>query len=84
VSSVARFQATLEMLELEGRAVADKMHLDLKEMANNAGLGDVWDRINNGYVEMTPSGGIHWLYRIDGDGSWQHQTCKKARREWQH
>jgi putative DNA primase/helicase len=35
-------------------------------MANNAGLGDVWDRINNGYVEMTPSGGIHWLYRIEG------------------
>jgi hypothetical protein len=55
------------MLELEGRAVADKMHLDLKEMANNAGLGGVWDRINNGYVEMTPSGGIHWLYRIDGE-----------------
>jgi hypothetical protein len=26
------------MLELEGRAVADKIHLDLKEMANNAGL----------------------------------------------
>jgi putative DNA primase/helicase len=55
------------MLELEGRAVADKMHLDLKEMAGNAGLGEVWDRINNGYVEMTPSGGIHWLYRIDGE-----------------
>ena len=61
-----KVSGNLEMLELEGRAVADKMHLDLKEMANNAGLGDVWDRINNGYVEMTPSGGIHWLYRIDG------------------
>ncbi|MFZ9922724.1 MAG: AAA family ATPase, partial [Candidatus Nanopelagicaceae bacterium] len=36
-------------------------------MAGNAGLGEVWDRINNGYVEMTPSGGIHWLYRIDGE-----------------
>jgi hypothetical protein len=62
-----KVSGNLEMLELEGRAVADKMHLDLKEMANNAGLGDVWDRINNGYVEMTPSGGIHWLYRIDGE-----------------
>jgi hypothetical protein len=57
----------LEMLELEGRAVADKLHLDLKEMANKSGLGDVWDRINNGYVEVTPSGGLHWLYRIDGE-----------------
>jgi hypothetical protein len=60
-----KVSGNLEMLELEGRAVADKMHLDLKEMAGNAGLGEVWDRINNGYVEMTPSGGIHWLYRID-------------------
>jgi KaiC/GvpD/RAD55 family RecA-like ATPase len=56
----------LEMLELEGRAVADKLHLDLKEMAQNAGLTEVWNRINNGYVEITPSGGLHWLYRIDG------------------
>jgi hypothetical protein len=62
-----KVSGNLEMLELEGRAVADKMHLDLKEMANNAGLGSVWDRINNGYVEMTPSGGIHWLYRIEGE-----------------
>lgn len=62
-----KVSGNLEMLELEGRAVADKMHLDLKEMANNAGLGNVWDRINNGYVEMTPSGGLHWLYRIDGE-----------------
>ena len=61
-----KVSGNLEMLELEGRAVADKIHLDLKEMANNAGLSDVWDRINNGYVEMTPSGGIHWLYRIQG------------------
>ena len=62
-----KVSGNLEMLELEGRAVADKIHLDLKEMAKNAGLADVWDRINNGYVEMTPSGGIHWLYRIDGE-----------------
>jgi putative DNA primase/helicase len=62
-----KISGNLEMLELEGRAVADKIHLDLKEMAKNAGLANVWDRINNGYVEMTPSGGIHWLYRIDGE-----------------
>ncbi len=48
-----KVSGNLEMLELEGRAVADKLHLDLKEMAHNAGLSDVWDRINNGYVEVT-------------------------------
>jgi hypothetical protein len=62
-----KVSGNLEMLELEGRAVADKMHIELKEMATNAGLGEVWERINNGYVEMTPSGGLHWLYRIDGE-----------------
>ena len=56
----------LEMLELEGRAVADKLHIELKELAQASGLGDVWQRLNEGYVEMTPSGGLHWLYRIDG------------------
>lgn len=62
-----KVSGNLEMLELEGRAVADKLHLDLKEMAHKSGLGDVWDCINAGYVEVTPSGGLHWLYRIDGE-----------------
>jgi len=62
-----KVSGNLEMLELEGRAVADKIHLDIKEMAKQAGLGTVWERLNNGYVEMTPSGGLHWLYRIKGE-----------------
>lgn len=57
----------LEMLELEGRAVAAKMHKEIKEIAENSGLGDLWNKLNSGYVETTPSGGIHWLYRIDGE-----------------
>jgi hypothetical protein len=56
------------MLELEGRAVSQKMHLDIAEIANNSGLGELWQRLNAGYVEITPSGGLHWLYRvIDGE-----------------
>lgn len=54
----------LEMLELEGRAVAQKMHLEIAEIANNSGLGDLWNTLNAGYVEITPSGGLHWLYRV--------------------
>ena len=57
----------LEMLELEGRAVAMKMHKEIKEIAENSGLGDLWNKLQSGYVETTPSGGIHWLYRIDGE-----------------
>ena len=55
----------LEMLELEGRAVAQKMHLEIAEIASSSGLSDLWNRLNGGYVEMTPSGGLHWLYRVN-------------------
>jgi KaiC/GvpD/RAD55 family RecA-like ATPase len=54
----------LEMLELEGRAVAAQIHIQAKDMAENSGLGDLWGKIQDGYCEVTPSGGIHWLYRI--------------------
>lgn len=56
----------LEMLELEGRAVAAKMHIEIAEIASNSGLGDLWAKLNSGYVEMTPSGGLHWLYFVEG------------------
>ena len=56
----------LEMLELEGRAVSKGVHLKINEMANQVGIGHIWDKITNGYTESTPSGGIHWLYRVQG------------------
>ena len=54
----------LEMLELEGRAVNGGLLDEAKEIAFNSGLGQLWDILSNGYVEFTPSGGLHWLYRI--------------------
>ena len=54
----------LECLEVEGRAVVSKLHITAKEIAEASGLGDLWEKINTGYVEQSPSGGIHWLYRI--------------------
>ena len=73
-----KVSGNLEMLELEGRAVAEKMHLDIAEIANNSGLGDLWQRLNAGYVELTPSGGLHWLYRVS-DGTLPGNT-KLARK----
>ena len=54
----------LEMLELEGRAVAEGCLDEAREIAYNSGLGELWEIIGKGYVEQTPSGGLHWLYRI--------------------
>jgi hypothetical protein len=62
-----RVSGNLEMLELEGRAVAQKMHVEIAEIANSSGLGEIWTRLNTGYVELTPSGGLHWLYRVAGE-----------------
>lgn len=56
----------LEMLEFEGRAVANGIHLEARSAIESAGLGDIWQRMVNGYMEMTPSGGIHFLYRVEG------------------
>lgn len=55
----------IEMAELEGRA-ADKIG-ELKELAEASGLGELWYRITIGWLEASPSGGIHWFYRVAGD-----------------
>lgn len=62
-----KISGNLEMLELEGRAVAEKLHLEIAEVCNGSGLSELWERLNSSYVEATPSGGIHWLYKVDGE-----------------
>ena len=54
----------LEMLELEGRAVAEGLPDQLRELARAAGLDETLSRILAGYLELTPSGGFHLLYRV--------------------
>ena len=56
----------LEMLEFEGRAVAEQRHEEFDEIAEASGLGGVWQRIKGGYCEQTPSGGYHLVYRVTG------------------
>lgn len=55
----------LEMMEIEG-PYTDALD-GLWEHARQAGISDLWERINNGWVELSPSGGIHWFYRVAGD-----------------
>jgi ABC-type dipeptide/oligopeptide/nickel transport system ATPase component len=59
-----KVSGNLEMVELEGRAVAEGLLDEAREIAENSGLGELWKIISNGYVELTPSGGLHWLWRI--------------------
>ena len=53
------------MIEAEGRAVASGLHAQAKELAEASGLGDLFAKVINGYTEVTPSGGIHWIIRCE-------------------
>jgi putative DNA primase/helicase len=55
----------LEMLELEGPAVAEQIHMQLRELLEETGHADLWAKLTT-YAELTPGGGLHWLYRVDG------------------
>lgn len=52
----------VEMLELEGRAAHHLTHLTA--LAEASGLTELWQRINTGWLELSPSGGVHWFYRL--------------------
>lgn len=51
----------LELLEFDDRQTYERF----KEAAVAFGLGDLVAQIEAGYLETTPGGGIHWLYRCD-------------------
>ncbi len=53
----------LEMLELEGRAA--HLEPEIAELAEASGLGELFKRIANGWTEQSPTGGVHYFYRID-------------------
>ena len=59
-----RVSLNLECIEFDGvKEGYYNAYLGLKEAAEAAGLNDLIDRIERGYSEASPSGGIHWLYR---------------------
>lgn len=70
-----RISGGLELFEFEGRAVEDGLHAQFSEACEAAGLGELLARIGQGYLETTPSGGVHFLYRCA-----HTQTEKLARR----
>jgi putative DNA primase/helicase len=55
----------VEMLELEGRALREGILGEFTRYLAEAGLTEVWDRIAAGYREMSPSGGLHVLWRCE-------------------
>ena len=54
-----------EMLEFEGRAVRAGIFEAWGDLMDASGLGEIKTKLI-GWVDFTPSGGIHFHYRIDG------------------
>lgn len=52
----------LEMAEIEGRAI--ERLAEVRATAEASGLAELLARVEGGYVEQSPSGGLHWLYRV--------------------
>jgi P4 family phage/plasmid primase-like protien len=67
----------LEMLELEGRAVDEHILERLIAALEDHGMSRLWQTVSTGHFEVTPTGGLHWLYRVDGPAS---RSLKLARR----
>jgi hypothetical protein len=54
-----KVSGNLEVLDFDIREVYERF----VELARRSGLGDLLRRIEAGYCEDTPSGGVHWPYR---------------------
>lgn len=54
----------LELTEIEGAHIDALTLLDETARADDEPL---WELLNTGWVERSPSGGIHWIYRVQGE-----------------
>ncbi|WP_322753296.1 bifunctional DNA primase/polymerase [Frankia sp. Cas3] len=62
-----KVSGNIEMIEFEGRAIAEGVLDEVTNVMHASGLGDVWQAITTGWVTRSPSGGLHFRVRIDGD-----------------
>lgn len=54
----------LEMTEIEARALTSESLSLIADAAERLGCFNAWNRITNGYTQHSPSGGMHFVYRI--------------------
>jgi putative DNA primase/helicase len=63
-----RVSGGIELIEFEGRAIAEGLHHRFRELCVATGLGELLDRVMRGCTHQSPSGGIHLLVRTDDPG----------------
>jgi hypothetical protein len=62
-----RASGYLELLEFEGRAIAEGTYDGFCDRLIDAGMDETWDKISEGYWAVSGGGGYHFMFRVDGD-----------------
>lgn len=60
-----RVSGNLEMTEIEGK-ISDRIP-EITKAFVAAGERALWQRLMTSWVEQSPTGGMHWIYRLDGE-----------------
>lgn len=53
----------IEMAEIEGKAI--NRFPEISQLAHASGLTNLWTKLNTSWVEKSPTGGLHWIYRVE-------------------
>lgn len=56
----------IELIEFEGLAVKEGVLDEVTELANDSGLGDLWQTVTTGWADRSPSGGVHYKVVVKG------------------
>ncbi|THA56134.1 phage/plasmid primase, P4 family [Streptomyces sp. A1136] len=71
----------LELLELEGRAIEEGVLEELTGVLAASGMDELWQRIATGWLERSPSGGLHLHYRVEGGAPGNTKLASRLARE---
>lgn len=69
----------LEALDFDCRETFESW---LRQVCRDQALSALWERVSWGYMEATPSGGRHILYRCDQIEGNQKLACRRERDGW--
>ncbi|MGW5852131.1 phage/plasmid primase, P4 family [Streptomyces sp. NPDC055254] len=71
----------MELLELEGRAVEEGVLAQLVDILANSGMAELWQRLATGWLERSPSGGLHFHYRVAGGAPGNTKLASRLARD---
>ena len=66
-----------EMLELEGEAFTPENLTLIADECERLGVLDTWFGLLDAYVETSPGGGLHLIYRVDGEVPGNHKVANR-------